>query len=369
MNDDIAPWRFNTGGHKLVGVEYLAEIRELVRVVERPDFDEMLLHFADYSSYLDSRSRDGVANRILMQDSNKRIFEVKTTQPQVLNALAMAQLAACCHLLHGSKVTRQQLSRNVLEAMAGEFVNSLSGKTDEYLRRITNKTHVMDAMRTMQLLRILGLVSRPVPDFYQIGIGAAEGTRDALGLHLLPSIRQVSGGDSPLLELSTEQEHLTDVIITEANPDYLDVFEELNNDPSNNITAYNQDTLTVLRDLESTMQVPRNLVTALRIDHRMIPDVPRFLGQLGKCVTNGCDFILSIGAGDTLNDFEGRIKCVNGLFTALDNAGMRPVLFKFHESGALKRQWNTLCYGNRRASTYQLLYCRIDGAALVSSFS
>ena len=369
MNDDVSPWRFQAGNHKQVGREYLAEIRELVRVVERPDFNEILDHFADYPDYLLRRSRDGSADKIMMEGGDKRIFDIGTTQPLVLKAMAMTQLAACCHLLHGSRVTRHQFSRNILEAMAGQFVNSLSGKPDEYLRRITNKTHVMDAIRTMHLLRTLGLVTRPVAEFHQIGLGAAEGTRDALGLHLSPSIQQISGENGRLLELTTEQQQLTDIIIADANPVYREGYEELNKDPSNNITAYNRDTLTVLRDLGNTTQTRRNLVTALRIDHRMIPDATGFLGQLGKCVSNDCDFILSIGAGDTLDDYKGRIKCVNGLFMALDNSGMRPVLFKFHESGGLDHQWNSLRYGNRRASTYQLLYCRIDGSELARSFS
>ena len=77
------------------------------------------------------------------------------------------------------------------------------------------------------------------------------------------------------------------------------------------------------------MKVPRNLVTALRIDHRMISDVPGFFGKLGKCMSNDCDFILSIGAGDTRDDFNGRVRLVKGIFTALVDAGLRPVLFKF----------------------------------------
>ena len=370
MNVDTAPWRFQAGDQKLVGVEYLAEIRELIRAVERPDFDEMLAYFADYSGYLDSRSRDGAARAILLEGAaDKRIFDISTTHPQLQKALAMAQLAVCCHLLHGSKITRQQLSRSVLEAMAEQFVSSLYGKSEEYLKRITGKFHVMDAIRTMQLLRILGLVARPVSAFHQLGIGTAEGTRDVLALHLMPSIQRLDGGNGPQLELSTEKQSLTDIIIADANPMYREVFEELNSDTSNNITAYNKDTLTVLHELEQVMKIPRNLVTGLRVEHRMIPDVTSFLGRLGNCVSSDCDFILSIGAGDTRGDFKGRIKLVKGLFKALDGAGFRPVLFKFHEDGNLEHQWNTLRYGNRRASTYQLLYCRVNGSVLAGQFS
>ena len=205
MKEDAAPWRFHTGDQKLVGVEYLAEIRELARVVERPDFDEILTHLTAYPEYLDSRRFDGASSAVLVNDvAEKRIFDISTTHPQVLKAFAMAQLAACCHLLHGSKVDRQQLSRGVLEAMAGQFVNSLYGKPEDYLRRITGKFHIMDAIRTMQLLRALGLVTRKASEFHQLGIGTAEGTRDVLGSHVLPSIQRLSDGNGSLLELSTE---------------------------------------------------------------------------------------------------------------------------------------------------------------------
>ena len=366
MNIDTSPWRFHVGNHKQVGVEYLAEIRELIRVVERPDFDNLLAHFAAYSDYLAGQSRDHAAKRSLIEAApDKRIFDITNKQPQVLKAFAMAQLAACCHLLHGSKVTRQQFSGEHSRVDGRSVCQRALIQTC----RISKTHHRQDSYHGRHPYHAAAASPWPgdqaVSEFHQLGIGTAEGTRDVLGLHLMPSIRQVSGGDGTLLELSTEQQLLTDIIIADPNPVYRNGFEELNSDPSNNITAYNQDALMVLDDLKSTMETRRNLVTALRIDHRMIPDLNGFLAQLGQCVTDDCDLILSIGAGDTREDFEGRIKVVESLNSALNDAGMRPVLFKFHESGDLDRQWNTLRYGNRRASTYQLIYCRVDGSILV----
>ena len=80
----------------------------------------------------------------------------------------------------------------------------------------------------------------------------------------VPSIQQTSGENGRLLELITEKQQPADIIIADANPVYRENYDELNNDPSNKITAFNQDTLTVLRVLENTTQTRRNLVTALR---------------------------------------------------------------------------------------------------------
>jgi len=371
MAHDVDQRRFSVRGYKDIGMSYLAEVRELIHVVERPDFEQLLTCLADYAFYLATSSTDRLGHKLVVESApDERIFDVATTtQTQVLKALAMAQLAACCYLLHGSRIKRQQLCRDALEMMAEQFVESLASKSDEYLKRIDHKFHVMDSIRSMQLLRVLGLVTRSTHEIYQIGFGSADGTRDVLGLHLIPSIRQVTSDKSVMLELSIDKQLVSNIIITDSNPLYAEQYDELNNDSSNNITAINQDTMTVLKHMAGATDVSRNLVTALRIEHRMIPDVYEFLAQLGKYVTHECDFMLSIGAGDTCDDFRGRIICVNELFSALEDAGMRPFLFKFHDSGDIEHQWASLKYGNPSASTYQLLYCRLNGAALVDSFN
>ena len=355
--------RFEPGSGRQIATEYRAEIGVLARIAEKPSFDALLASFAQHQDQLQVTEQRRVLAAALLGGSD--VIDATTVLPDNLqDALDAAHLAACCHLLHGSRVARQQLSAKVLAAMATQFEASLAGKPRDFLNRIVGKFHNMDAIRIMQLLRRTGLVTRDSPEVRQLALGAAHGTRDVLALHTIPHVDVLGTPQGLQYHLHAETQPVKDVVIIDSDPRYAELYALLNVDPVNRVRAINMDTIQALRSLSLGPEKKRNLITALRIDHRMIPDVKPFLALLGSCADEACDFILTIGAGDTLGDFAGRTGKVQEMLVALAAADFRPLLFRFHRDGNLEQQWRGLRYGNPRASSYQLLYCRIAGEAL-----
>jgi hypothetical protein len=364
--------RFSPGSHEQFATEYMTEIRDLVKAAESPEFDRLVERFSNYPEYLASRRAldPSPIDRVMAASAGTGVVDLarKKLSEEIHEALLMAHMAACCHLLHSSRLARSQFQRQVLVGLAQQFVQSCQGKPEDYRMRMVGKFHTMDTVRIMQLLRVLGLVTRPSQDMVQLGMGAADGTRDVLSIHLMPDIQVSSAQGGPFLSLRAEKRLPAEAIIVDADPVYAEQYEKLNEDPSNNVTAYNCDTMQALEAVSRNMARKRNFVTCLRIDHRMIPDAEAFLKQLAPCIDDDCDFVLSIGAGDTLDDFKGRVDTVAELFKALQGANLRPVLFKLHGPGSLGQQWRSLLFGNARASSYQILYCRLSGKVLGAAF-
>ena len=365
MDTNDAPWRFHAGAHKQFAVEYLKEISGLAKAAALPEFDRFVSQLSDYEAFLSSRVRlSQPLSPVIAASNGTRIVDLATNNTKIHEAMTFAHIAACCHLLHSSRLARSCLKRKTLLLMARQFLRSCENKPEDYRARMVHKFHTMDAMRTIQFLRALGLVTRPSSAMYQLGIGAAEGTRDVLSIHLVPRIDMSCETGGPFLTFRADQQTAAESIIIDAEPLYEEQYAALNQDDSMNVIAYNCDTLGVLKILPDEMPHKRNFVTALRIDHRGLPDVGEFFRYLGTCVDEDCDLVMTIGAGDTVQDFEGRIKKFGELFAALERVGLRPVLFKLHGPGSPAKQQKSLYYGNVRASSYQILYCKLSANAL-----
>ena len=72
----------------------------------------------------------------------------------------------------------------------------------------------------------------------------------------------------------------------------------------------------------------------LRIDHRMIPDSKNFLRLIGSVIDSTADLIMTIGAGNNLVEFEGRLRCFDEMFTSLVELGLKPVRILMHGRGS-----------------------------------
>lgn len=369
MDTDNTHWRFSTGYHKQFAAEYLIEIRELANAAALPNFEHIASQFSNFQQYLESRAKlKSPLQSIIHASNGSGIIDVTTDNSIIRDAMMAAHIAASCHLLHSSKLPLSSLKRTKLIPMARQFLKSCEGKAEDYRRRMVNKFHTMDAVRTIQFLRALGLVTRPSQEMYQLAIGSADGTRDILSIHLIPRIYITNESDSQFISLYADRQIAAETIIIDSATEYIEHYAELNNDETVNAIAYNRDTIDVLKVLPNELSHKRNLITGLRIDHRMLPDIEEFLKYLAPCIDAECDLILTIGAGDTVKDFEGRINKFKEIFSALKRAGLQPLIFKLHGSGSISKQQKSLYFGNVRASSYEILYCKIGANALSKYF-
>ena len=100
----------------------------------------------------------------------------------------------------------------------------------------------------------------------------------------------------------------------------------------------------------------------------MIPDAGELLQHLCPIIDDDCDFILSIGAGDTPDAYQRRLNVVNDMFAKLEEAQLEPVLFRLHLGGSVQQQGSSIQFGSIAASSYEILYCRLNREALAKIF-
>ncbi len=357
--------RMDTVPYDRFRAEYLAEIREATKAMRLPEFKTILERLTDYPAYAASRKHfsDPFAP-IIRESKNSCVIDLTKPKPESRLAIYTAQLASVCVLVEGANLPRADFAPNSFTQLVSQHLESLRRQPAEVLRQQNIKLHTMDTMRSQQLLRAFGLFT-PDPDTtYQLSLGAGNGLKDAFFLHAEPWVRITGQGSQELISLGVERRWSKHIVLTDSDPEYSDHYIELNNREFPDIDAYNEKTENLLSRLPDKGFDTRNLVTALRFEHRMFPDVPGFLAQLAPCLSEGCDFIASVGAGDTIQDFVGRTEKIAEFFKVLKSLGLQPVVFRFHGPGKPLKQWKSIRFGGPSAATYQLLYCKLKREAL-----
>lgn len=355
---------------EILSMDFMAEIRELAFTTKQPDFNEFLQRFENYATYLRSHKKLGNPIPALLKASNDtRIIYTSTNSRFIWDAFSTAHLAACCELFNGSKIYGKQLSPIPLNNLAQQFLAPYQSASKEKIYEVVRKLHSMDTVRTIQLLRSLNLFTRKTSSILQLALGAGVGTKDMLSLHQMPVIKREELKGETVYSFHVNQEHVKHIVITDLDESHDSLYESYNRQKTPETFAVTSDMMSFLKNLPNHKFKKRNLVSAIRIDHRMIPDVPGFLGLLSKSIDNNCDLIMSMGAGNTEDEFRGRIEKLAEIFTALELAKLQPVLLKMHEPGTLEEQHSSLRFGNPSNSTYQILYCSLRKTQLSKTFS
>ncbi len=153
-------------------------------------------------------------------------------------------------------------------------------------------------------------------------------------------------------------------VLVDSDPTYYDHFEALNREEGGRVLALNTEADQAIKTLKNRQKASdlglRNFVVGLRIDHRMIPDADKFLGLIGTVIDSNADLIFTIGAGNTLSEFEDRLNCFDKLFATLTRMGLKPVRFLLHGKGSPQEQRSRPNFGQLAYTSYQILYCKLQ---------
>lgn len=349
--------------------ECLAEIGEGIRAMRLPEFKTILERMTDYPAYAASRTciSDPLAS-IVRESKGSCVIDMTKPGPEARLAIYTAQMAAICVLVEGANLPRADFAPQPFTQLVTQHLDSLRGQALDTLRAQNTRLHTLDTMRTQQLLRAFGLFTPDPNETYQLGLGAGNGLRDAFFVHAEPWIRSSMQGGREFVSLGVERRWSKHIVLTDSDPEYRNHYVKLGNREFPDIDAYNEKTENVLQRFPGSGFQKRNLVTSIRFDHRMFPDVPGFLSLLTPCLSEECDFIASVGAGDTIEDFTGRMEKIAEFFQVLKSAGLQPVVFKFHGSGNPLKKWKSMQFGGPSATTYQMLYCKLKKNNLMDSF-
>ena len=356
--------RTNTG-FELTANFFMKEIRKLSEITTSAGFQGLLDKLEQYQGFLKSvRKTTNPALAITGAAGGQRIFYADTSSEFVKDALSVAHLAACCEMMNGSRIPRHELRPDTLEILAGNYLKQLQTAPPVVIRNTHNRFHTMDAVRTMHLLRALGLITRVSGNFAQLALGSGSGYKDIYSLHKMPALLADHDHGSPVYTFTIEQEAVGHVVISDPDSQHSEYFNKLNRESGSRVVALNKGADEAMIEFCKSGLKKRNLVTMLRLDHQMIADTDTFIEKLSPCIDEKCDLIMTIGSGNSFDAFNERIRIMEKMFCTLDHRGLHPVLVKLHNPGDLTEQIQSLQYGNAKTSTYQVLYCKLLKGAL-----
>ena len=365
-------------GQQLASV-YALEADALGAIAMSPGFDNLIRQFDDYESYLIRLLNDPIHKKnVDALLSEHSVVDTAVPTKLLAQIFCQAQLAACAELFKGWKVDELQLNREGLRAVVGQASAEIikvskiptevhPEKYSEPQRQVMRGIDVIqnvDTVRVLQILKLMGLVSIQASESHQLSLGVGNGYRDLYGIHLIPRITMVKQREKVKLHFETLERQATHTVLVDNDPAYKDQFDALNRKEEGKVLALNNDAEESVKRLEVEQKElhlkRRNLVVCLRIDHRMVPDSRFFLNLISRVIDSRADLIMTIGAGNNLLEFEGRLKCFDEMFASLVELGLKPVRILMHGRGSSAQKRSKPNFGELAYTSYQILYCSLE---------
>ena len=355
---------------------YLYELGLLVRIVKSVHFKTWLPLFSDYEKFLTS-DRKALPGKKNLSDflKKRRVIDAADKTGISRGLFACANLAACCEIFGGWTIPFTTLdSSRVQEYLQAAIAHGGRGK-DKLGQNMAIRLNNGDTVRVIQVLKLLGLVAANTSGRDQLSLGASTAQRDRHALHLTPWIKPAE----PLLPLSMQSRlkfgvnagHPESIVLIDNDPEVKSVYEQLNNEEQGRVLAMNTDLYAGLKALSEQVtgahMRPRNLVVAFRIEPGAFSDMALFLELLGQVVNGSCDFIVTIGSGNSLEGFKHRLEVLNELDERLLEKGMTPIRVKCYEGKTPEEQRMRPVYGLNQYASYETLYCRLKQERLVNT--
>lgn len=346
----------------------LNELKGLVYAGKSPLFPKLIHQFSDAARNL--RTQPSYARKVheKLCDANGSIY-LRLDKPKLATPILQSQIAACCAMFDGAVFPNppefQQTASWALRNIQG-----LKNAPPSELKVLELKVHEADTVRMIQLLRAFGLFTKSTSSISQLSLGAAVGIKDIYSIHRLPIVSKIrSSHYAPLetrdfLKFETRVQHPEDtIVIVDGDPQHAETYLNYNKTPSPRVLALNVPTEVAIPIIANESAdrglAKRNLIIAIRVDHRMIPDVPTFLGSIYDIIDESADLIITIGAGHNLEQFRGRIEKIAEIYHSLKESQHNPIVIKLHEPGTVEEQRRKHLFGLGASTTYQILQAKV----------
>jgi len=357
------------GSYEYLLKGYEVEADGFGAIAESSLFPELLSRFANYQGFLSDRKKS-ISSRKLTQSlsGGTGIIEASNQDKILREVFFCSHIAACCALFEGWQIPLQSINREGMHIYAMRSLALYRDGDMDTIHPLIERIHKSDAIRTIQILRLLGLISIDYRSARQLSFAAGSGSRDIDGLHMTPVITHSNlpasrGREGEYITFQQEPRRPENIILVDNDPYYRKHYASLTSTNKDWLLALNDDADSVMEALatilDSNGMGKRNLVAGLRIDHRMLPDIDRFLSRLAPLIDQTADFIITVGAGHTVDEFEGRIRVLDELFHCLRARKLMPIRIKLHGSGNPEEQRSSPSFSITPYTTYEILYCKL----------
>ena len=340
---------------------YMSEIHPLEEILKQPNAPDILNNIINYRDYMDSKSqmRKTVTSMLDELNDGNPCINILDSKQSLKNIIATAHFAGCCIILEKLRLDKHKLEEGSFVTYLEEYLSKLDLKSPTINSNYARRLHGVDTVRVVQLLRGMGLITRDNRHMIQLGLGAATGIRDIVYTHTEPVaiIESCAHGDQ--IRFSSMHKQAKEVIVTDLDERHLSTYKQFPLDSSFNAYGYVGNTLELMDKLKAINIPKRNLVTIFRLEPAMIPNPEEFFVHLQPLLAKQCDFIMTIGLGDSPSAFEARINAIKTIHSYLESSGLEPITIKLHPEGTILEQARSLQYGNPNIASYELIYCQL----------
>lgn len=324
------------------------------------EFSKSLPHFKSYYKDLAKSLRkvnSGVLVRAL-QDGNGVISAAKP-QELLKRKLLNAQLASMCCIFDSWQVFLHKNIHEVSRAYVKHNLSRFENASHEQLATEYSKLSLLDAEFNIQLLKQLGLLPIKLDNANLISFGAAHGQKELYASHMVPCIETLDGKDGQLLvNFTAKSVAPAHTVLIDSDPFWSSYYNEMNARQGDKLLAINKDLYEALDELPqklSEKSLPlRDFVTIWRLENQALPDVDKYFSGLSEIIKNDADFVVTIGAGNTDEEFADRQLKLNEISDYLVNKGMSPVRLILHKGNRFEP-----IFGQFRYASHEVLYCKL----------
>lgn len=353
---------------------FIKEAEGLSFIYQSDLYAKLISRYEDYNAYLNENKNSKAVKKYIREVKKKDgVIWASDKSPVLFEVLCSAHLSALCELFNNG-----YLNENILDfsSLTHTINQQLSADKDNAtaIRQRAHSLDQLDGVRTIQILRSLALITTETSNIRQISIGAGAATKDIVALHTLPKIikKMDSANGQYSLHFSMFQQKTANIIVSDIDPQRKDFYKNLaHNKEYGDVIGLNIDTYDALARLPALDKEKnigtRNLFVALRIDHRMLPDIKEFFKLIYYGMDQTADLVITMGSGFTIEDFQGRVNKMQEALDYLNKLKLEPVLIKLHDQGDINTQRQTNKFSLASITTYQILHCKLKKKLLAKA--
>jgi len=359
----------NLENHHNISLQgFYSDAKGLSLIYKSGRLAEILEYFKDYEAYLAKRLKEINSSKLIKKFSNGTgIIEASLAKDELRDIFYIAHVAACCATFSEWKIPYSNLEEEALRTIIANNLLPAEGLSKQNIRFLGNRLGISDTIRSIQILRLLGLFKTKSPNIRQISFAASAGYRDMRGFHPTPVIIKNSNvlnpAEASTLSFQLKQIEPETLVLVDNNSLLKERYEELTNENPDKILGIVDDADKAIAKLPGIFKEknwkPFNCIVGIRIDHRMIPDVKDFITSLIPIMDDTADLIISVGSGDKLDDFIGRKTVMQKIFDYLKCKKLSPVKISMHGGDSIEEQFSSPSFGASNFTTYELLHCKL----------
>ena len=352
---------------------FLYELGKLIEVTQFAGFQGVLPRFLAYNATLAEGRQGFLAKDAVERLREEQVIDAANCTKDAEQLFYCANVAACCEIFSGWTIPVNGLEI----ARASEYLDmALSNAGIDRValgRGMAERLNNGDTVRVVQALKLLGLLEADISSCHQLSLGASFGNRDCRAMHLEPSIAPAgpvaTSGVLPPLRFVAKPGNPSDIILMDNDPSAKQVYDSLNAVSQGNVkgivTDLNEGLGWLAGQVERQEVAPRTIVVAYRIEPRAFMDIDFFLSRIGNVIGGSADFIMTIGSGDTNDEFRNRLDVLGVINQCLSDKGLEPILIKCCKGNDLGDMRANPVFGLSQYASYETLYCRLEKSKLI----